>query len=450
VKAFKDMTLEELIKDGGYDCACGRHHATGLKYLKIGRNATKYLPEAMAALGLKKPFIVCDTHTKAAAWDRVEKALGGAGIPFAPYTFGAEHLEPDERAVGSLCMAFDPSCDCVLAVGSGVINDCCKVLAHAVGCPQMVVGTAPSMDGYASNSSSMIRDRVKVTLYNACPDVIIADTEIMKDAPERMLWAGLGDMLAKYIALCEWRISHIVTGEYYCEQVAGLMRNSLQKIVAAAPRLMERDPDTIGAVAEGLILSGIAMSFAQVSRPASGLEHYFSHLWEMFAMDRGLPPELHGIQVGVGTVLCLNIYERLPRTKPSRAVAEKAMADFDPAAWEKEVRRIFGKAAQALIDSENNEWHKNDPAAHQKRLDRILDHWDEIQTIIGEELPEKEGIVSLMRKVGMPVRPDEIQENEQDTRDGFVASRDIRDKYLTSSMLWDLGLLYDFPIAECR
>ncbi|HPR77588.1 MAG TPA: iron-containing alcohol dehydrogenase, partial [Candidatus Limiplasma sp.] len=134
--------------------------------------------------------------------------------------------------------------------------------------------------------SSMIRDRVKVTLYNACPDAIIADTMIMKDAPERMLQAGLGDMLAKYIALCEWRISHIVTGEYYCEEVAGLMRNSLAKIVSAAPRLLERDPEVIGAVAEGLILSGVAMAFAQVSRPASGLEHYFSHLWEMFALDR--------------------------------------------------------------------------------------------------------------------------------------------------------------------
>ena len=171
----------------------------------------------------------------------------------------------------------------------------------------------------------MIRDRVKVTLYNACPDAIIADTMIMKDAPERMLQAGLGDMLAKYIALCEWRISHIVTGEYYCEEVAGLMRNSLAKIVAAAPRLMERDPEVIGAVAEGLILSGVAMAFAQVSRPASGLEHYFSHLWEMFALDRGLPLELHGIQVGVGTVLCLKIYDHLRTLTPSRETAKAAM-----------------------------------------------------------------------------------------------------------------------------
>ncbi|MCH5286188.1 MAG: sn-glycerol-1-phosphate dehydrogenase [Christensenellaceae bacterium] len=443
---FAHMSLEELIREGGYDCECGRRHATGLKYVKICRDAVSFLPEAMAKIGVKKPFIACDRNTKAAAWAKVEKVLTEAGIPYQLFCFDQPHVDPDEQAVGALCMAIDPSCDCVLAVGSGVINDCCKVLSHAIGCPQMVVGTAPSMDGYASNSSSMIQNRVKVTLYNACPDVILADTEIMKDAPERMLWAGLGDMLAKYIALCEWRISHLVTGEYYCEAVAALMRSSLRKIVSAAPRLMERDPEVIGAVAEGLILSGMAMAFAQVSRPASGLEHYFSHLWEMFALDRGLPLELHGIQVGVGTYLTLRIYDRLRKITPSREQAEAAMRAFDPAAWEQNVRRVFGKAAQTLIDSENHLWHKNDPAAHQQRLDVILAHWDDILRIIDEELPETDSIIALMEKVGMPVHPAEIDESEQDTYDAFLASRDIRDKYLTSSLLWDLGLLDGFPL----
>lgn len=443
---FAHMTLDELIREGGYDCECGRHHEAGLKYLKIGRNAVQYTAEAMQSIGITKPFIVCDVNTKKAAWDKVKAELDKAGICYTLCCFEQAHVEPDEHSVGALCMAFDPACDGVIAIGSGVINDCCKVLAHAIGCPQMVVGTAPSMDGYASNSSSMIQNRVKVTLYNACPGAIIADTEIMKDAPARMLWAGLGDMLAKYIALCEWRISHMVTGEYYCEAVAGLMRSSLAKIVAAAPRLMERDPDVIGAVAEGLVLSGLAMAFAQISRPASGLEHYFSHLWEMFALDRGLPMELHGIQVGVGTYLTFKIYDRLRNITPSREIAEKAMAEFDPAAWEERMHRIFGKAAQTLIDKEKAIWHKNDPAEHQKRMDIILANWDQIMKIADEELPPTADIVALMEKQGMPIRPADIDENEKDSYDAFVASRDIRDKYLTSSMLWDIGLLEDFPL----
>ena len=443
---FAHMSLDELIREGGYECECGRHHGADLKYLKICRNAVKYVAEAMQTIGITKPFIVCDQNTKKAAWEKVKAELDKAGIAYTLFCYEMAHVEPDEHAVGALCMAFDPSCDGVMAIGSGVINDCCKVLAHAIGCPQMVVGTAPSMDGYASNSSSMIQNRVKVTLYNACPGAIIADTEIMKDAPARMLWAGLGDMLAKYIAVCEWRISHMVTGEYYCEAVAGLMRSSLAKIVAAAPRLMERDPEVIGAVAEGLVLSGLAMAFAQVSRPASGLEHYFSHLWEMFALDRGLPAELHGIQVGVGTYLTFKIYDRLRTMKPDRETAEKAMAEFDPVAWEERVRRIFGKAAGTLIEKEYAVWHKNDPAEHRKRMDILLANWEQVMKIADEELPPTADIVALMEKQGMPIHPADIDENEKDTYDAFVASRDIRDKYLTSSMLWDIGLLETFKL----
>ena len=440
------MSLEELIREGGHECSCGRHHGAGLKYLKIGRDAVRYTAGALKTLGISKPFVVCDLNTRSAAWERVQRKLDEAGIEYGFFCFEEERVEPDEYAVGALCMAFDPSCDGVLAIGSGVVNDCCKVLAHAAGCPQMVVGTAPSMDGYASNSSSMIQNRVKVTLYNACPGAIIADTEIMKDAPARMLWAGLGDMLAKYIALCEWRISHIVTGEYYCEAVAGLVRSSLAKIVANAPRLMERDPEVIGAVAEGLILSGLAMAFAQVSRPASGLEHYFSHLWEMFALERGLAADLHGIQVGVGTCLTLEVYEKLRHIRPDRETAEKALRDFEPSRWEQEMHRVFGKAAPALIEKEYAVWHKNDPAEHRKRMEKVLANWDAILQIMDEELPAADEIIALMKRQGMPTHPAEIEVSERDARDAFIASRDIRDKYLTSSMLWDVGLLENFPL----
>lgn len=402
---YGEMDLQTLIKPMREPCACGREHQAGLMFVNIGRDAVRSLPEALQVIGCRKPFIVCDENTRAVALPKVRTALLEANLESVTFTFPAEHVEPDEHAVGALCMAFDPTCDGVLAVGSGVINDCCKVLARAVRLPQAVVCTAPSMDGYASNSSSMIRSRVKDTLYNACPGAIIADTLILCEAPDRMLWAGLGDMLAKYIALCEWRISHIVTGEYYCPEVAALMRGSLAKIVAAAPRLMERDPEVIGTVTEGLILSGIAMAFAKVSRPASGLEHYFSHLWEMFALDRGLPLELHGIQVGVGTLLTLRLYDRLMTVKPDRATAERAVQAFNSEAWEGTMRRVFGGAAQTLIDLEQNQWHKNDPTAHAERLNRILLHWQDIRLIVREELPDTSQIEALMRQVGMPMTP---------------------------------------------
>ena len=438
---FAHMTLEQLIDPRGYDCDCGKHHAADLKYLVIERGAVNKLPEGLKAAGVKKPFVVCDKNTYEAAGRRVEEVLTAAGAPYTLYKIPEENghkLAPAERELGSIVMHFDPSCDFVLGVGGGVINDLSKVTAHAVGCLSGIVGTAPSMDGFASNSSSMEVDAVKTTLYNRTPAVIVLDTEIMAQAPMRMLWAGLGDMVAKYISVCEWRITNLVNGEYYCGAVADMMRAALRKIMAASGSLTSRDPDAIGSIAEGLALAGLAMSYAQVSRPASGLEHYFSHMWEMMALERGKVADLHGIQVGVGTILTMKIYQRIQQIVPDRARAEKAMADFDPAAWEANVRRVFGKTAPTVLAIEKKSG-KNDPAKHAKRLDTILANWDGIQRIIAEELPSLDYLEGVMRATGMPITPADLGIPAQDVVDAFVCSRDIRDKYLSGSLLWDIG-----------
>ena len=445
---FASMTLEQLIDPKGYDCDCGKHHAADLKYLCIERGAVNKLPEALAAAGAKKPFVVCDKNTYEAAAKRVDEILTAAGVPHVMYMIpehGAPKLAPAERELGSIIMHFDPSCDFVLAVGGGVINDLCKVTGHATGRLTGIVGTAPSMDGFASNSSSMEVDDVKSTLYNRTPAVIICDTEIMAQAPMRMLWAGLGDMVAKYISVCEWRITKIVNDEYYCEAVADMMRKALEKIMANADKLTTRDPDAIGAIVEGLVLAGLAMSYAEVSRPASGLEHYFSHMWEMMALERGQEADLHGIQVGVGTILTMKIYERIKAMTFDRARAEKAMAEFDVAAWEANVRRVFGKTAPQVLAIEAKSG-KNDPAKHAKRLDVIEAKWDEIQKVIAEELPSFEYLESAMKQTGMPMTPADLGISAQDTVDAFVCSRDIRDKYLSGSFLWDIGRMDE--IAE--
>jgi glycerol-1-phosphate dehydrogenase [NAD(P)+] len=445
---FSKASFEQLLAIDGHECACGHQHGTELRCLKIGPGAIRSLQDALLVLEAHKPFVVCDKNTYAAAWSHVAPLLEAARIPYVLHLLEHTQVEPDEFTIGSLCMAFDTGCDVIMAIGSGVINDCCKVLAHVSGRRSIVIATAPSMDGYASNSSSMIQNRVKVSLYNSCPSAIIADTDILKDAPMRMLQAGLGDMLAKHISLCEWRISHIVTGEYYCENIAGLVRTSLKKCISAADGLERREPAAIQSITEGLVLSGIAMSYAKFSRPASGLEHYFSHLWEMMALDRGKGFELHGIQVGVGTYLTLRLYDAIRLMVPSRLKAEAFIAGFDNSAWEEEMRGIFGKAADAIITDEHTKFHKNDPPRHAVRLHAILTNWNEIQTIISQELPATVTIRQLMNKMHMPMTPADLGISPEDTQAAFIGSRDIRDKYLTSSLLWDLGLLHEIHPLE--
>lgn len=447
---FGRMTLSELVRPEGYECACGKRHVCALKYLNIGRGIVNEVPKLVAALGCRKPFVVCDDNTWAVAGKRVDEILTAAGIDHAVYIVPLEkpdsvRVAPAEWETGGIIMNFDPSCDMFLAVGSGVINDLCKVAAHATGRPSAVVGTAPSMDGYASNSSSMELNHVKVSLYNHGPEGILLDSEILAQAPMRMLWAGLGDMVAKYIAICEWRISHLVTGEYYCEDVAELMRAALRKLMAVSDKITSRDPDAIASIAEGLVLAGVGMAYAEISRPASGLEHYFSHMWEMMALERGVPYDLHGIQVGVGTLLSMKVYRKLlaDGTKPDRAKAEAHMRAFDRAEWEAQIRRVFGKTADAIIAIEDKT-HKNDPARHEKRLSNIIDHWGDILQIIRDELPDYDWLHDAMAATGMPLTPADIDVPVEDVVNAFIGARDIRDKYLSCSMLWDMGLTDEY------
>ena len=441
---FSEFSLEELVRPGGVKCdACGKVHKCELQFLKIGRGVIEQLPEMLETLKAKKPFMVCDENTWKAAGERAVEILKNAGIETVVYQVPGNHPKPSEWEVGSVVMHFDPSCDLFLAVGGGVMNDICKVLSHATGIPNAIIGTAPSMDGYASDSSSMEVNKVKTSLYNHAPRGILLDTDILSQAPARMLQAGFGDMIAKYIATCEWRISNLVTGEYYCEEIAKLMRRALKRIVSSYEGIRDRDPDAIGEVAEGLVLAGIAMAYAEISRPASGLEHYFSHMWEMMALERDMPYDLHGIQVGVGTVLTMKLYEHIKTLVPDKEKALKHLEDFDLNAWTAEVHRIFGKTADEVLKIEETA-RKNEPEGVKRRIDALCEHWDEILQIIDEELPDMKELVSMMEAIGEPTKPSDLNISLQDTLDAFTGSREIRNKYLTSSMLWDLGVTEEF------
>ena len=91
--------------------------------------------------------------------------------------------------------------------------------------------------------------------------------------------------------------------------------------------------------------------------------------------------------------------------------------------------------------------HKNDPQKHAARVEKLIGHWDEVLSIIREELPSYDFIIGVMRAAGLPMTPAGIGVSLADTKDALLGARDIRDKYLSCSMLWDLGYLNDFVQA---
>lgn len=426
----------------GMACACGKTHQTSVKEVIIEAGAIARLPEVLARYEIKKPFLLADCNTWKAAGESVLAALEGAGVASSRYVFESGGLEPDEHTVGSAVMHMDYSCDGVIAIGSGVINDTGKILASMTKTPYIIVGTAPSMDGYASKTSSMSRDGLKVSINTRCADVIIGDLDVLCAAPEKLLISGLGDMLAKYVSICEWRIAKLLVGEAYCEEIASLVRASLDVCVKNASALMKRDEQAVRAVFEGLVVCGAAMEFAGLSRPASGVEHYFSHVWDMRGLEFGEPVSTHGIQCAIGTLLALKLYEKIRATTPDKEKALAAAKAFDFAAWSDELYAFLGTGAQAMIRAEAKEG-KYDLAKHAARLETILTHWDELLAIMNEELPAAKGIEELLDAIGAPKTLGEIGLDPAILPMSFKATKDIRDKYVLSRLCWDLGMLED-------
>ena len=426
-------------------CPCGKVHTVAIDEVVVGKGVVRRLPEFVKKYG-KKPFVVADRNTFAAAGENVCELLKTAAIPFGSFVFKDAALEPDEKAVGAAFMHFDPSCDVIVGVGSGVINDISKILSNLTGKPYIIVATAPSMDGYASATSSMSRDGVKVSLNSRCADVIIGDTDILKTAPMHMLRSGLGDMLAKFVSIAEWRIAHLITGEYYCEEVAQLIRSAVKKCVDNAEGLLRREDAAIEAVFEGLVIGGVAMAYAGVSRPASGVEHYFSHVWDMRGLEFGTKVDLHGIQCAMATMKAVELYEQVMAIQPDYAKAKAYVDAFQLEDWNSRLREFLGSSAEAMIELEEKEG-KYRKDTHAERFALIEENWENILTILRQELPAKAELCKLLDTVGISRDLMTIGVDRELAKETFRATKDIRDKYVLSRLAWDLGILEE--LCEC-
>ncbi len=423
----------------GSSCSCGKVHKSVDCRLCMGKGALETTPEVMSGLGGKRPFLLADSNTFAAAGAAVCRVLDRENISRTVYVY-KDSPEPDEVSVGAAVMHFDSSCDCIIGIGSGVIHDIGKILSVTTGKPYIIVATAPSMDGYASATSSVIRDGLKVSLNTRHADAIIGDTDILKNAPLHMLKSGIGDMLAKYISIGEWRIGHIITGEYYCERIADLVRQAVKRCVDNAAGLLAREDSAVEAVFEGLIIGGVAMAYAGVSRPASGVEHYISHIWDMRGVAFGTPNALHGISCGVGTLYAARIYDRIRQLTPDKNKALAYVKAFDFAQYANFLRGFVGPGAEAMIAAEQQDG-KYDASHHARRLAVILEKWADIQAVIRQEIPPASRIEKLLDMLQAPKSCQDLGLPASEMPAVFAATKDIRDKYVLSRLCFDLGIL---------
>lgn len=300
-----------------FDCSCGRKHSVDIRKIVIDNGVIDEVINVAADFKQGKVFLAADNNTYRVCGEKVEKLLADNGFNLKTYVFNMPHqLVPDEKALGRLLIEIDAGTSLIVAVGAGVINDLARYLSYKLNIPYIIIGTAPSMDGYASVVSPLMVDGFKVTYEAVYPYAIIGDIEILKDAPMEMLHAGFGDVLGKLTALTDWDLSRKLNGEHYCETCVKLVKNALQKCIDNVDGIVRRDNDAIKYLMEALVLSGVAIGLFGNSRPASGAEHLLAHFWEIDAIAKSKEHPLHGNSVGVGTAVVSSIYKLMEGKLP--------------------------------------------------------------------------------------------------------------------------------------
>ena len=392
------MDLNKILADMK-DCPCGKVHTFATKVVDISSGLVNRAGKVLAEAGFpKKILLVADENTLGASAGLLESLAEFGYVPKKLIYQDMKYARIESvREVEALCHDVDG----VLSVGTGSLNDICRVASYNSGKRFAIFATAPSMDGFASDTAPIIENNFKNSFKAEQPEIILADTKILADSPIELKAAGFGDIIAKYIGLVDWKISNLLTDEYYCDNIANLTMQAIEKVVAMGEHVTDANEEAAGSVMEALVFTGLAMKLAGTSRPASGAEHVVSHFWECRKLLDGIWPEFHGKKVGVATVLVNRIYRNI-----ANRVTEIDPIP-DPTDWE-EVKAVFG---EKMVD----EMMKlNSPTITDKiDLARFKAKWPEIRALILDTLPTDEEMVRMMRTAGAAILPEEVHIDDE-------------------------------------
>ncbi len=392
------MDLNKILKEMEH-CPCGRVHTFDTKVVEIGSGITEKTGDILKNAGFnEKILLVADDNTYAAA-EGILPSLSNAGFQVKKLIYDNMVYARVEQVREVEALAADV--DAILSVGTGSLNDICRVASFELKKQFCIFATAPSMDGFASDTAPIIENNFKSSWQAAQPQVIIADTKILAAAPVELKASGFGDMVAKYIGLVDWKISALLTGEYYCENIATLTKTATDRIFSMADRVPENNEETAGAIMESLVMTGLAMKLAGCSRPASGAEHVVSHYLECYKVVRGIWPEYHGKKVGVATVLLNRAYRNIAENVASVDAISDA-TDWDEV-YSKYDAVLHGDIKRLNTPTVTDEV---DPA-------KLQESWPEIRKIILETLPADEELTEKMKLAGAAISPEEVHVPEE-------------------------------------
>ena len=395
----------------------------------------------------RRALVVADANTWRAAGSDVHRILAQAGIAQdEPHVFTDPKLYAEWTFVEQLDGVLSRTDAIPVAVGSGVINDLTKLCSHHNGRRYMVVGTAASMDGYTAYGASITKDGNKQTFDCPAPLGMVLDPTIAAAAPAKMSASGYADLIAKIPAGADWMLADAVGSELLDEFAFSVVQDGLKDALCDPAGVRAGNVAKVEQLAEGLLLSGFAMQATQSSRPASGAEHQFSHLWDMEHLKYNGASVSHGFKVGIGTLASTAFIEMLLDTPVETLDIEKCVAAWK--SWEKterDIRAVFDNDPEFVARGLKETRDKYvDKEGLREQLMRLKRAWPELRGRIRSQIIPFGEVHRRLELVGAPCEPEQIGISRARFRASFEKIPYMRSRYTVVDVAFRCGWMEEW------
>jgi glycerol-1-phosphate dehydrogenase [NAD(P)+] len=277
----------------------------------VGHNATQQIAELCSRIGSgENVLVVNDKKTKKLSGDEIRKILLKANYNVKELLVSA----PTVNEVNSVInYSSKNNIKMLLGVGGGSVIDVTKLAAYELKKPFVSVPTSAAHDGIASPRASLKHSKGAVSKTAVSPLAVLADTKIIMKAPYKMLASGCADVISNISAVMDWELAHRLKGEEFSTHGAVLARTAAEMLIQNVNDIRPASEESVWLGVKAMIVSGVAMSVAGNTRPASGAEHMFSHMLDhlgpgILLKGRRYKKPLHGEQCGLGAIMMIYLH----------------------------------------------------------------------------------------------------------------------------------------------
>jgi glycerol-1-phosphate dehydrogenase [NAD(P)+] len=414
------------------------------KALIIEENASEKAPNVFKTqFPNRLAIVIADVTTFEVLGKSISKQFETDGVnQLAPYIFQDSEIYAEYSYVQELVDVLKEHNAIPVAVGSGTINDLTKLAAHLTNRQYMCIATAASMDGYTAFGASITANGAKQTFNCPAPQACIADIKILSQAPSEMTAAGYADLFAKITAGADWILADALGVEPIDTTAWDIVQNGLHEALADPAGTKRGETKAINRLTEGLMLGGFAMQWSKSSRPASGAEHQFSHLWNMEHHLNDGEHVSHGFQVSIGTLAITALYDLVIKTDFSQLDVNAALQQW-PA-----LEQLQIEAANIFKDTDFPEIGLQETTAkysdHQElgeQLQKLKENWPQIKHQLAKQIVPYNEAKNKLETVGAPIEPEQIGISRQKLRDTFIRAKYIRRRFTVLDLAVRTGYL---------